>query len=196
MNTFTHLGISLRIYNALKEKTNICLNKSSFMFGNIKPDIAHSLVLIPHFKKDATTFVASEIENLMNVKINPYTTCTKEFSEKIGVVTHYISDFFCHVHSNHYNGNTFNHHCYEMNLSAYCWEHGSAITSYTFDKFKPILPDFSSICKYIDDLHLEYLQISEKPSFERDMKFALGAAISICVNLITACLDKCEVIAA
>lgn len=192
MNTFTHLGISVRIMDALREKMNIQLNRAGFMLGNIKPDLSPRLIAIPHFKEDAIGFIQSEIKKLINTKINPYTECTREFSENLGIIIHYVSDFFCHVHSQYFKGNQFSHHLYEMNLSNYCRENSKKINTYLFEKFKLMKPDSSSICKYLDDLHNEYIQSFSCPSYETDMKFALGVTTSLCFNLVSACISGYE----
>lgn len=73
MNTFTHLGISQRLRYAVEKEFNI--------------------------KLDSAGFIKEEINNLLNLKLNK---CTRFFSERLGIITHYLSDFFCHAHSEYF----------------------------------------------------------------------------------------------
>lgn len=185
MNTFTHMGISLRLKRAIEKKLPVTLDTTGFIIGNIKPDISSHLINIPHYKKDSTEFIREEIRKLLNLKLNK---CTRLFSERLGIITHYLSDFFCHVHSENFDGGIWEHYIYEIQLSAYCNINSNAITNFNYDKNIIMHQEFLSICNYIDELHQEYSKIGTKPSFELDMRFALKVCTSLCCSVISACI--------
>ena len=119
MHTITHLSMSLAIRKLVEKHLPIKLDKVGFMLGNIKPDFAPRLVKIPHYRDDAIHFVKSEIKALLNYQIIEHTKCTRYFSQRLGVILHYLSDFFCYAHSKNFKGNMFNHYLYEIGLSNY-----------------------------------------------------------------------------
>ncbi len=90
----THMLIGQKVYENVQSLLNIRLNKKSFIYGNIKPDIVHSLSSRSHLMKDSLDFVIDEINRLMS----PVGMRTKQFSTDLGVINHFLSDFFCSPH--------------------------------------------------------------------------------------------------
>ncbi|KJS47330.1 MAG: hypothetical protein VR66_20225 [Peptococcaceae bacterium BRH_c23] len=99
MNIVMHLGLSQAIRNAVEKELDIKMDAFSFMYGNIKPDLKASSVKIPHFKHTAMNLVQAEIEKLTTLRLNEPRRWSKQLSERIGVITHYLSDFFCYAHT-------------------------------------------------------------------------------------------------
>ena len=108
----THILIGEKVYQNLYElfKTNLCKNK--FIYGNIKPDLVYRLSSKSHCIDDSLDFVLEEVNQLILSK-----DCKEEFSVKLGVINHFLSDFFC---SPHYFKDDFNglikHLNYELHL--------------------------------------------------------------------------------
>lgn len=188
MNTFSHLGMSVAIKKAVEKQLNIKLDTFGFMYGNVKPDISSYLINIPHFKSQAADFVASEIEELMKYKIDRYGKCSKEFSERLGVVTHYLSDFFCYAHSKHFKGSLLKHYIYEARLSGFCKRYSGAMRQFNYIRYLNFNFDHKSICGLIDRLHEKYEQ--KRPSYANDLTFALRTCISLSISILVACLAE------
>ncbi len=188
MNTFTHLGISHRLMHAVEKELKVNLDTAGFILGNIKPDISSRLIQIPHYKKDSIGFIRKEIGYLLGLKLNK---CTRLFSERLGIITHYLSDFFCHAHSENFKGGLLEHYLYEIQLSGYCNINYNAITGFNYGKNAVVNRESFSICAYIDELHEEYCRESNVPSFELDMYYTLKACTSICFSIIYICI-ACE----
>ncbi|MFW5649350.1 MAG: zinc dependent phospholipase C family protein [Candidatus Alkaliphilus sp. MAG34] len=114
----THKIISEHVYNNIKETFNVKLNKRSLIYGSIKPDIAYSLVKLDHFKPQSFDFICDEINKLSNYRLELNKEFIKFFSRRIGIVTHFISDFFCVPHNDRvtYENNFIDHIRYEHQL--------------------------------------------------------------------------------
>lgn len=186
MNTKTHLGIAASIQKFVQKELGIKLDTLGFMLGNIKPDIYRHSIKIPHFKDDAMDFIKNEINELLDYDIENSRKGLRDFSEKLGIVTHYISDFFCKVHSKERNINIAKHYLYEMLLSNYCQLNSRKYKNAKNIKYSFIKPDYNSICEYIDNLYNDYL--SQKPSYRLDMTYALRACTSLCLSVISECV--------
>ena len=89
----THKIISEHVYDNIKNTFNVDLNKRSLIYGSIKPDIAYSLVKLDHFKPQSFDFICDEINKLSNYDFELNKEFIKFLSRRIGVVTHFISDF-------------------------------------------------------------------------------------------------------
>lgn len=187
MNTFNHLDIARIVQKSMEDEFLIEIDTAAFIYGNIKPDISPDLIKIPHYIEDGLGFVESQIEVLLYYRLNTISKCTKDFSERLGVIMHYLSDFFCHAHSAHYKGGNLSHMVYEFNLHNYFRNHSKLIEAQYNSMFLNPDGDYKSICTFIYEQNLEYLKKS--PSYENDMKFTLGICNTVCRTVILACLS-------
>jgi hypothetical protein len=110
LNLFTHILISKILYKHLVKK--IDLDKSAFIFGNIKPDLTSKCFIIPHTLDNYLLIVCDQANKLISKE-----TSLKEFSMNLGEMCHYLCDFFCFYHFNQtlYN-KLFFHFIYEVYL--------------------------------------------------------------------------------
>lgn len=188
MNLFNHLGISMKLKHVIEKNLHIRLNTISFLLGNIKPDISSQYINIPHFKKDAEGFIREEIQSILESKIYEYKSCPARFSERLGIITHYLSDFFCHAHSEYFTKGMKEHYIYEMQLFIHSIIHTKDITRSGYDMNIVTTHNASSICSYIDELHLKYLGVCKEAHPFMDITFTLQACSSLCISIITACM--------
>lgn len=93
----THTYIAKKIINISKDNGLDYLNEKKFIYGNIKPDGFFQNNPSNHKREEATSFVVNKIYKLIYMDIS-----TKElkdkFSEELGVVCHFLSDFYCKPH--------------------------------------------------------------------------------------------------
>lgn len=94
MNLLTHIGMSKTLHQHLEAV--IQLDKKSFVYGNIKPDLSLRCYTMPHIQENYLKVVLRMAEELED-EIQSFET----FSEKLGIICHYLSDFFCYYHSDH-----------------------------------------------------------------------------------------------
>lgn len=190
MNTFNHLFIASVIKKYAEEELSVKLDTRGFLLGNIKPDLAPSLIKIPHFKADSISFVKLEMEKLLTNEITQNSKCSKSFSERLGIITHYLSDYFCYAHSKDFKGGNIYHYYYEVLLLNYCRNNVRKLASV----LKPnkwrcsFAKDFKTICINLEDTHKQYL--SFKPSCELDMSFTLNICAYIVISILRGCMKK------
>lgn len=118
MNVFSHFMMGKLLYHNLKN-IDIKLKRNAFIFGNIKPDVSSRYNKLPHYKKDVYSLFKSEVLALCDMKVSEGSSFSSEYSEKLGVICHFISDFFCFAHCEQFDNRGWNHFIYEMKLSFY-----------------------------------------------------------------------------
>ncbi len=97
----THIIISKSLLGNIDDNKQFFLNSKSFIYGNIKPDIFSKYKLKKHYLDESYDMVKSKIEHLSNLSLDTLEKCyTKnEFSQEMGVICHFLADFFCVAHS-------------------------------------------------------------------------------------------------
>ncbi|WP_434512789.1 zinc dependent phospholipase C family protein [Desulfitobacterium sp. AusDCA] len=112
MIIYTHLGFGKILYRYLLQDLNFKLDKKEFIYGNIKPDIKNDDINAEHT-------MDGSINNLLIFSqkiINNYSNIAT-FSMALGIVCHYICDYFCTYHNGLYKKkNIFEHLVYETYL--------------------------------------------------------------------------------
>lgn len=97
----THIIISKSLLDNIDDNKQFFLNNKSFIYGNIKPDIFSKYKLKKHYLDESYDMVRNKIEYLSTLDLDTlekyYTK--NEFSQEIGVICHFIADFFCVAHS-------------------------------------------------------------------------------------------------
>lgn len=192
VNILMHLGLSQAIRSAIEKEFDFKMDAFSFMFGNIKPDLKSSSTGIPHFKPTAMNLVQAEIENLTALRLNKSRKCSKHLSESIGVITHYLSDFFCYAHTEYFKDKKLSHLLYEFQLLNYFQKNLENITCQCSVKSEDIPTSSRNIITYIEEAHDSYLKkIKENIllPFELDTIHALLVSTFVCASIISICLD-------
>ncbi len=191
MNAFTHVYLSMVFKKAIEKKLPVKLHTLSFVRGNLKPDFSLLLIKVPHYKIPTSELVIREMDKLITHQANKFAACTNDFSERLGVVTHYLSDFFCYAHSTGFKGSVIDHYIYEKKLSRYRRAMKDKITDMIGSvPFANCGTDYQSACRFLDRLHAKYR--SKKPSYARDLVYTVKAGIPLAVYLVTVCLQLGE----
>lgn len=161
----THIIFSKIVYKHCLKELNFKLNRILFMYGNIKPDISPTSCRNPHTLKDSLNVVSECFDKLSHSELD-----IKQFSIILGIMCHYISDYFCLYHTEEYsNKNIFRHIAYEIIL------HFNLRILLIRGKLKLInsrsLPQ-RNILSIIFNMQREYFK--QKRSFLRDITYAVS----------------------
>ncbi|HWQ79000.1 MAG TPA: zinc dependent phospholipase C family protein [Anaerovoracaceae bacterium] len=170
MNFFTHIMISKALYRQLSQRME--LDPKAFSYGNIKPDLSPKCLRDPHLLENYLLIVSNDSNRLIGE--NPE---LKQFSTDLGVICHYICDFFCfcHLDSRIYHRLLF-HFIYELRLHlAFCSMR--AKNKICFRLIRRI-PKGKSIASIVMELRKEYM--TKQKTFQRDIEYALMASFLAC----------------
>lgn len=173
MYFFTHLFISKTLYKYFIGE--LPLDKNSFAYGNVKPDISRESRHISHTLENYLHIVNEKALQLIEKETSP-----EEFSVSLGEICHYVCDFFCLYHLNEeiYH-KKFHHFLYELRL------HLELYKIYFSRKLKMqkhrIIPH-KNIDTIILEMRKEYLL---KPhSYKLDIDYAFHTAIQACEAIL------------
>lgn len=189
----SHKIIAKNIHQSILEIYDIELDKNKLLWGSISPDMLPQYKLHRHYKKESLNFIVNEIVKLIfvsrfiefNSKLDPIGMSV--LSKKIGIISHYLSDFVCLPHAERW---TFGKHMvkhmnYESKLNDYALFHDfkkNVITIDDMDIFEHTVIKLKSIIKkYIEDVIEEY---SFKSGFENDLDFALSLSLNVSYFII------------
>jgi hypothetical protein len=161
LNFVTHLQMAGVLYGELCRVVD--LDRESFIYGNVKPDCSLKGVLLPHTLTNYFDRVLDLADRLMEEDL------TKQvYSEGLGVLCHFLSDFYCLYHAkeekfNHYMG----HAVYEIRLHNFHKKKEPSFLKNIFS-FKPNLAQ--DLRQTIIDFREEYF--SRPHSLELDFFYA------------------------
>ncbi len=94
MNSFTHRLLAKMVHQRLEEKLGIKLSRRHLVWGSVKPDFVKTQ--ISHFKDEKIDQFYKQWEKVCN--IDPINNL-EYFSEELGVVLHFLCDYFCTAHN-------------------------------------------------------------------------------------------------
>ena len=141
----------------------------AFRFGSLEPDLVPSFITTKH-RIDLTFH---KLEKKINKVIDEYDKnkgMTIGLSKDLGVITHYIADYFTYPHNSHYPGNIKDHCHYENHLKhglrAYI-RSGEAV--FGGAGYKRSFSTADEMLEYIQEAHEEYMK--QPGSVENDCKY-------------------------
>lgn len=189
----THKIIASNIHSNIYDIYGIKLDKDKLLWGSVAPDILPQFKLHRHYQKESLNYVVNEIVKLIfisryiefNRKIEPITI--RVLSKKIGIISHYLSDFVCLPHAERwtFTTNMVKHINYESRLNDYSSNHDfkkNVITIDEIDIFQDrVIKIRPLIKKYIEDVIEEY---SLKTGFENDLDFGLSLSLKVSYFII------------
>lgn len=184
----THAIIAKVIYEDVFQEHQLKLNKNQLIYGSIKPDLYSGFPKLKHFKPQSFTTICQDIAALSSARAEDNQATISRLSQKIGIVTHYVADYFCVPHNDRetYHNHIISHIKYENKLH-------QMYKDTTLPRKKNLLhgPDFSRldhVMNYLDDLHDAYATRHE--SLLNDMNSSLQASRSVASLIVQQALSS------
>ncbi len=110
MKIQNHYKIGCIIFKKLADN-DMTLNKLAFIFGNLAPDLFLSFLYRPHLYTFAGPYVKKLLLRLYKSGASPACTVSSFY---LGMISHYVCDFFCYTHTPAFKGNIREHLLYEI----------------------------------------------------------------------------------
>lgn len=160
------------LYEELSEVVD--LDKESFVYGNVKPDCSPIVLIKPHVLSIHSEGVAALAERLIEDDFS-----REAFSVDLGVLCHFLSDFFCLYHAKE---EKFSHHLhhgiYEIRLLNY---HKKNMASLLKNVFSLKVEPFKDLRQTIKDFREEYFSL--EPQLELDLFYAYRLCKLACTSV-------------
>jgi hypothetical protein len=179
LDKIVHCLLAVQIRKYVKAHTGVGLRLFRFAYGNIKPDLAPGMI-IPFHKIDCSLNELGErVEELFSTDEGAISA--KSFIVKLGVITHFISDYFCSAHSGFYKGKPVRHWLYETRMVFGMRKlfHFRRIMEGKLDTPEAMTADFKSFLQTMHDTYLRSqrsLLCDLAHSFAASTFFAMSAA--------------------
>lgn len=175
----THKIIADIIYEDVYKDHQIKLNKTQLIYGSIKPDIYSGFPKLKHFKPQSFSVICNDISALSSSQTEDNPRAISKLSQQIGVVTHYVSDYFCVPHNDRatYHHHIINHIQYENQLHRIYKESDLNKRKVANDQWL----DFSNVdivMNYLDELHDAYSNRSESLLNDFNSSFQASRAVA------------------
>lgn len=165
----SHLKIATYTYNAIAENTQWKIKKTFYLIGSIAPDI--NCVLPKHtFKGTLKRFRKrlSKYEDSRSIIIRSFL---------LGVITHYICDYFCYVHN---RKTDIFHPIYERAMRDHLEKHNNL-----FNDFGPVIEtewkniiskmenmqSIDKIIEAVNQMHKKYMKETENLNIKEGEKW-------------------------
>lgn len=184
----SHKIIASKIYDNVFNIYGLKLDKQKLLWGSVCPDILPQYKFIRHYKDESLNFISKEIMKVIfisrylefNKILDPL--AIKILSKKVGIISHYLSDYVCLPHANRWTFTTsmVKHIKYESQLNEFAVTHDFKKNVINVNDLNiydiPQLKLKSTIKEYIDKVVEEY---SIKTNFKNDLDFALSLNLKI-----------------
>lgn len=156
MRKKSHLSLAKYLLNS-QGMEKLQSHKKAFYLGSILPDCVPTFITRRHTIEDTFYILKNEIRKLtenydFERGIGSY------YCRHMGVITHYIADYFTFPHNSIYPGNMAEHCIYEKHLkyALYCY-----VKSEEAQKERSKEPKFHTVnelCDFIIEMHDKYLR--------------------------------------
>ena len=180
----THLTISNALIENLDSSKSFFISEKYFIYGNIKPDMTSKYVLHKHYLKESFDMIIGKIKSLCKLSldfIEKYFSISK-FSQELGVICHFLCDFFCVPHSQRWEfSHSFKKHViYEKDLQ-------SIAKDTNFKTLEKTSIHHIGVEEFFNKLYKEYVK---KEDFENDLFFSTYMCNSVVDYILNCILDN------
>ena len=159
MRKKSHISLANHMLSAFLDEECLMAHSHMFQFGSILPDLVPTFITKKH--QIDTTF--DILEKKLRKIIDAYDGRSRLSllrCKDLGVITHYIADYFTLPHNTKFEGNLKDHCQYEEVLKHAMRRYVKLANVHHQPLIRTSLTSVEDICKFIKDVHGEYMQMS------------------------------------
>lgn len=179
-----HCKIGEKVFKAIDQEVPEIMNHNAYVLGCIAPDFLPGQP--PHLKELSMEYVGKLIEGLLSYN-QRVASSEGEYSFKLGMICHYICDWFCLAHNLEVYRGRWAHFLYEYKMAFNCsqFELDSIlqVKSSIFDLVKPA--SAGSIISLINEYHNKY---RSGEGIHNDLAYSLHTALKVSQNILATSL--------
>jgi len=186
MNIIVHLAIAYQTYLKFRKKTDLQLVLPIFLIGSILPDLDRRMSRIPHDIKSSLPLTESTAIRISNQSYENITLEMMSKSLQIGIFCHFISDYFCYAHSDHFPESFYQHLVYEYKM---IW-HIQRSKRYVFHKSAIRINKSEDLDAFL--IRAQILYLSDQREFSTDLAHAVNCSSILSASLANRYLQSRE----
>lgn len=161
------------------ETFGIKMHRRTFVMWNVLPDLAPSLLKLSHFKKDIYDLV---MERAAYLEAHADELSPKEFSKQMGILCHFMADFFCYAHAEYFSGSKVGHLKYEILMQFFGYRRRDMLHAVNFLSQAAELDLGMALYERINLLHEQYASLA--PSYGVDFVYSITACVEIMLAML------------
>lgn len=184
MDTLLHGKIGYFLGKELIENGYQDINIDYFVYGSTLPDLNLKYRMTMHSKKEDWDRVLKIIDEIAfnREKIN------ENISIKLGILSHYLCDFFTFPHNETFGKNIIHHELYEQAQRFLWWGKLSKVWNECTEEIKVELKSTKDMINYIEDMHNIYIRnLGDK---KRDIFFSSIVIRVVCPSVLKIRLNQ------
>lgn len=178
VNCFSHVTMGRYLYRYFRENFGVRMKKGTFVLWNVMPDIAPSLLKLSHFKKDIYDLVMEKAQYLAQEGEN---MTPREYSKQMGILCHFMADFFCYAHAEYFDGGKIAHFKYEMVMQLFGYRRRGMLHAVDLISNAAAVDQSLALYEQINELHEQYRQLN--PSYGVDFVYSLTACVELMLGM-------------
>lgn len=178
MDTLLHGKIGYILVKELIEKGYSNINTDSFVYGSMLPDLNLKCRMTMHSKREDWDTVLKIIGDIAysKEKVN------ENISIKLGMLSHYLCDFFTFPHNEAFEKNIIHHELYEQAQRILWWGKLDKMWSECTNEINVELKSIKDMISYIEDMHSIYIRnLGDK---KRDIFFSNILIRVVCSSIL------------
>ena len=181
MKATSHFAMA-HLLNAALQNRGVFLDRVAFVYGNIAPDYTPAMWVYPHFNKVCSKMIAEITTELPQMPIRNSGRVGAYYSKQLGLLCHFLCDYFCFAHNDDFPGNIRQHISYENELDSYL--RCNCLKILDIDGTNEILrmSDEKKLISSIDSTREKYLKAGF--SQHNDLSFAFEACMSAIMSIL------------
>lgn len=166
------------LYKYFRDNLDVRMKKGTFVLWNVMPDIAPSLLRLSHFKKDIYDLVMEKAQYLAQEGEN---MSAWEYSKQMGILCHFMSDFFCYAHAEYFDGGKIAHFKYEIVMQLFGYRRRGMLHAVDLISNAAAVDQSLALYEQINELHAQYRKID--PSCGVDFVYSLTACVELMLGM-------------
>ena len=176
LNLAGHIMIASKTYNLLEKEYGINIDRAAFIAGNVLPDTSFRMKRPVHRIENWGERVNELIHELETKDFES----NRRFSLHLGIVCHFVSDFFCLAHNDPYYMKQLVHFVYETRQTSKFYR----LRKKKYNLFDPLfdIPADIGTSSYLAQCHSDFF--SNEISFEKELTYSVEVCTALCSMMV------------
>ena len=180
MRKKSHISLANGLMKNFDSKL-ISKHKFTFCIASIWPDCRPSFITTPHRIDKTFSLVKRNIFKLVD-NDKDFTTLTTANTAHIGVILHYVADYFTYPHNIEYTGTFKDHVYYEKDLKYKIKKYVTGNDVRELKNNATVLTTPDKLFEHISKAHSEYLKTIR--SLEQDVKYITQICMDVFISIV------------
>lgn len=181
MKSTSHFAMAQILYASMKSR-GIDLNLVPFVYGNISPDYSPKILIHPHFTKTCTRKINESIFVLSKKHVGSGLRLDADYAVELGVLCHFLCDYFCFAHSKDFADSLKQHVAYENELDSYLQSNCFDLLDVSGSKELTAQPSPYLLRNSVEKAKNAYTENGY--TYKNDLLYAFNACVSCIYSLV------------